>query len=89
MITENTDGEGLRGKQWQPGGDGVECKVRGKGCVTPVLNFKMQEKKKTKDLRLEEEKKQDVIARKGLAGMSGATLRSLMLLDQVGGLAGK
>lgn len=46
-------------------------------------------KKKTKDLRLEEEKKQDVIARKGLAGMSGATLRSLMLLDQVGGLAGK
>lgn len=53
-------------------------KEGGKGCQR--RNFKRE--------RLGEEKKQDMIGGKGLAGMSGSTLRSLMLLDQVGGWLG-
>lgn len=60
-----------------------------KGKDAPLLLYKTEtsEHKRQKDLRLEDGGGA-VIGGKGLAGMSGSTLRSLMLLDQVGGWLG-
>lgn len=63
-----------------------------KGKDAPLLLYKAEtsEHKRQKDLRLEDRGGggKAVIGGKGLAGMSGSTLRSLMLLDQVGGWLG-
>lgn len=52
------------------------------------LHYSRTELKLKKTKELEKGKKQHVIGGKGLAGMSGSTLRSRMLLDQVGGWLG-